>query len=258
MSHSDLYLQIDTPENVVFGYEVAGLGSRFLAALIDTILIAISMFLVGLSIGLASDLLGELGADWVVALGVLIVFLLFWGYYVLFELLWNGQTPGKRWLQVRVLRSDGLPVDATAVLVRNLVRLIDFLPFGYGVGIVAAFLSSPPRRLGDWAAGTLVVHDRRVTTADLAAAYRRPPRPPAVSEEIAALPLHRLSAADIDLAENLLQRRDLTTRNALLRPVLTRLYERMELPAPEQLRASQAEALLREIVAAYAAQTPSP
>src|SRR5215510_11634669 len=87
-------------------------------------------------------------------------FVLFWGYYIFFEMLWNGQTPGKRWVGLRVIRTDGTPITLSESFIRNLTRLVDFLPAAYGIGIISMFLDKQSRRLGDLAAGTLVVHDR--------------------------------------------------------------------------------------------------
>src|SRR5690606_14075457 len=95
-----------------------------------------------------------------IALYALLNFLIFWGYYVLFEYLWNGQTPGKRLVKIRVARTDGNPAGFVEVVIRNLVRVVDFLPTGYGLGLLVMFFSPQARRLGDFAAGTLVVKER--------------------------------------------------------------------------------------------------
>src|SRR5262245_54568432 len=146
----------------MFGYEVAGIGSRFLAALIDTLLIGAlqivvyMIVLVFIGATLEQNGLSSLSA-WVVGGLVLISFFLLWGYYIFFELLWNGQTPGKRVVGLRVIKTDGRPITAVESLVRNLVRLVDFMPTSYGVGIVTMFITEQSQRLGDMAAGTLVI-----------------------------------------------------------------------------------------------------
>src|SRR5262249_1027168 len=155
MTLPDELLSIDTPENVAFGYTVAGIGSRFLAALVDTIIIVTLQIIVLLVSGFALnrlDLIDALGA-WLAAIFGLIAFLMFWGYYIFFEMLWNGQSPGKRWAGLRVIRVDGTPVTLAESIIRNLVRIIDFLPIGYGLGIVTMFVNDQARRLGDMAAG---------------------------------------------------------------------------------------------------------
>jgi hypothetical protein len=94
---------------------------------------------------------------------VLIFFVVFWGYFMLFETLWSGQTPGKRAGRLRVIRRDGQPVGASEVLIRNLVRIVDFLPGFYGIGLVVMFIDKEARRLGDMAAGTIVVREGEQT-----------------------------------------------------------------------------------------------
>jgi uncharacterized RDD family membrane protein YckC len=177
LSHDQLSEEytIDTPENVSFGYEVAGIGSRFIAALVDHIILG--LLLVGLNIAivvLISSLAGDTSSieqsleetpeDWIagllIALYALLNFAIWWGYYLLFEWLWHGQTVGKRTAHIRVVRLDGAPVSFVPVAVRNLVRIVDFLPMGYGVGVVTMFCNRQARRLGDFAAGTLVVKDQ--------------------------------------------------------------------------------------------------
>ena len=91
------------------------------------------------------------------ALYALLNFAVFWGYYMLFELLWSGQTPGKRVAKTRVLRTDGNPARTSEVAVRNLVRIVDFLPALYAIGFIVMFFNRQSRRLGDYAAGTLVI-----------------------------------------------------------------------------------------------------
>ena len=184
----DDYLHIDTPENVAFGYEVAGIGSRFLAALVDTLLIVILQVIVNVTLLLLvaafldfrlDDLNGlPSGWAWVAAAFGLVAFAFLWGYYIFFELLWNGQSPGKRMVGLRVLRANGAPITLAESLIRNLVRLIDFLPMYYGVGVVTMFIDSKSRRLGDLAAGTLVVRERaRITLESLASPLPTPPQP---------------------------------------------------------------------------------
>lgn len=170
---------IDTPENVVFGYEVADIGGRFVGALIDTVVLVLLLLIVNYvmvvqlrffpaAIEAAPETESESMMSWVagaiVALYFLIQFTIIWGYYVFFEIVWNGQSPGKRVAGTRVVLSDGSPVSAAAVVIRNLVRVIDLLPFAYAVGLVTMFANRQARRLGDFAAGTLVVRSRQEVT----------------------------------------------------------------------------------------------
>ena len=163
----DDQLTISTPEQVAFHYELAGIGTRFVAALIDYLIIMTALLLLTcamsfLRIGTIGAG-GEAGTYLVLAITVLIFFVIFWGYFVIFETLWSGQTPGKRLGRLRVIRRDGQPVHVGEVMIRNLVRIVDFLPGFYGVGLVVMFIDKEARRLGDMAAGTIVVREGDMT-----------------------------------------------------------------------------------------------
>lgn len=161
----DQFQRVQTLDNVVFGYPLAGLGARFLATLVDYIIIA-AFSVAGWYV--ISTLLSARGSagNWLTALVGLLLFALQWGYYVLFEVWWSGQSPGKRLLRLRVVRSDGSPIHLEDSVVRNLIRIIDYLPFNYFVGFVAICTTSRMQRLGDLAAGTIVVRERQVVTLD--------------------------------------------------------------------------------------------
>ena len=169
MSNEDRYV-LETPENIEVEFEPAGLGSRFCAMLIDTLWIA----LLCPPVDLADDCLlaesecpdcpwacrGVRWASWIAAVvRALVVVLLFDGYFMFFELVMRGQTPGKRSMKIRVVRDDGTPVGANEVLIRNLLRMVDFLPAGYALGAMVMFPSPLAKRLGDIAAGTIVVKE---------------------------------------------------------------------------------------------------
>lgn len=154
-------LSIETPEQIDISFQKAGIGSRFYAALLDTLLLALI-----LSIGyyVNRNFISELGdtlGNWLGALGSILVFALFWGYYMVFEVTTNGQSPGKRALGLRVIKDGGYPIGFADSAIRNLVRVVDFLPFFYGAGLLAMLLNSNWKRLGDLAAGTLVVKTAR-------------------------------------------------------------------------------------------------
>jgi uncharacterized membrane protein SpoIIM required for sporulation/uncharacterized RDD family membrane protein YckC len=159
----DQQVAVETPEQVLLSYTIAGIGSRSAAALIDTMLWAALVFLVLAAAGAFSGHLTR-SSSWAVALLLLIAFAIFWAYFVLFEGLWDGQTPGKRQLGLRVVRDGGYSVGFAASAIRNLIRVIDMQPGGtYGIGIVCAVLSPTGKRLGDYAAGTMVVRERAIT-----------------------------------------------------------------------------------------------
>lgn len=161
---SDIYA-IDTPENIEFAYDIAGIGSRFLAAMIDTFLILIAQGIILFVAGLAVSSF-EIGQSILTALAAVVGFVILWGYYIVFEMVWSGQTPGKRSVGLRVVREGGRPITFVASAIRNFIRLVDFLPALYGIGVVAMFIDTRARRLGDLAAGTLVVKERANVTLE--------------------------------------------------------------------------------------------
>lgn len=166
----DTYRPVETPEGVEIGLRVAGPVPRLFAAAIDAVIRAVVYVVLAIPAGL----LGNGG----VGLMLVGMFLTEWFYPVLFEVLRGGATPGKRQMGLLVLHRDGTPVGWTASIVRNLVRFADFLPIAYGFGLAAMLIDRDFRRLGDLAAGTVVVHqDTEVIGARVPAGP--PLRPPA-------------------------------------------------------------------------------
>jgi len=163
-------LVVATPERVAFRFETAGLGSRFTAQLIDLLV----LWGVLLALGLASfGVIGGLVGQPAIAAVIFLVtgFLSFWAYWILPEALWSGQTLGKRVLHLRVIDARGGPVTAGQAVIRNLLRIVDFLPASYALGTVVIFSTARNQRLGDLAAGTVVIRERvAVRLADLEAA----------------------------------------------------------------------------------------
>jgi uncharacterized RDD family membrane protein YckC len=163
--------RVETPENVEVSFELAGPGSRFCALMIDMLLMWLLIFLLFIATCIVdSSVLDEFAetdhsssdhevSAWGVALVILFLSLLVFGYSAFFEIVMRGQTPGKRSLKLRVLRDDGTPATALDICVRNIVRLVDFLPGFYVVGGLTCLLSATNKRLGDMAAGTIVVKE---------------------------------------------------------------------------------------------------
>jgi uncharacterized membrane protein SpoIIM required for sporulation/uncharacterized RDD family membrane protein YckC len=185
----DQRVDIETPENVIISYAVAGIGSRAAAALIDALILAgislLTLYMMGLAARVAGglDMLAPAGA-WLFAVYILLQFALIWGYYVLFEAMRDGQTPGKRYLGLRVVQDGGYSISFSASAVRNLLRIIDLQPgFTYGVGIVSAAISSSGKRLGDIVAGTFVVQERVTHLAAAPPKMRASAQPDAAVEE---------------------------------------------------------------------------
>lgn len=149
----DTYREVVTPEGVALHLPAAGPVPRALAWAID-LSIRIAVMMVG---GLVLALLGRAGSG---AYAVLL-FVVFWFYPILFEALDRGRTPGKRALGLRVVAANGAPVGWMAAFTRNLLRVVDMLPFGYAAGLATSLADPWGRRLGDMVAGTLVVHAAR-------------------------------------------------------------------------------------------------
>jgi uncharacterized RDD family membrane protein YckC len=225
-----------------------------MAALVDSLLIVVVQFVVlGVMWGVVAltigDPMGTALGPWIIAILGLIAFSLLWGYYVLFEMIWNGQSPGKRWVGLRVIKSTGAPISLVDSIIRNLVRLVDFMPAYYGVGVIVMFFNDQARRLGDFAAGTLVVREQKdVTLESLSAAPRRPSQAP----QKEPLPgLQNLTTDDYDLIARYLQRRyNLANRGQLARKLASSIRARMGLP-PEDLSHQAADEFLVQVADAY-------
>jgi uncharacterized RDD family membrane protein YckC len=153
-------LEVETPDHVVLRYDLAGAGNRGFAAVVDFVIASLLVFAAWMLLSLVPL---ESPTEPFIAVGVaiLVTLGLIWAYFILLEWLWNGQTIGKRIYKLRVINEDGSPAQFTAVLVRNLLRLVDFLPAFYGTGVVSIVLSPKSQRLGDLAAGTYVVRAPR-------------------------------------------------------------------------------------------------
>jgi uncharacterized membrane protein SpoIIM required for sporulation len=194
-------LEVETPEHVTLDFEVAGVGSRVLAAAIDTAILAG----LTLGVGLSVFVLAELGivptGPWIGAFLLAGAFLLWNGYYVFFEGLRQGRTPGKQRVGLRVVRDTGHPITVADAVTRNLLRLADFLPPPYLGGLLLMALHPSGKRLGDLAAGTVVVRDRpidRVARATTAPAAGMPSAAPVLTDhEYAVLAQYALRAAEL-------------------------------------------------------------
>jgi uncharacterized RDD family membrane protein YckC len=238
--------RIRTPENIELTFQLAGLGDRVLAQLIDLcittsifyslwLLLGV-LFLAGSLGGLNLTVLSESLSTFLVAMAIVASGLLNVAYYVYFELRWQGQTPGKRWSGLRVLRDNGQPLEFKSVLIRNIVRLVDQF---FGLGLVVILCNAQEKRLGDFAAGTIVVKDSV-----------RPALAPQIAIE--ALPFLNLSRLkpqdDVYLAEFLNRRDSLedSARNRVAERLAQRYAELLEEPLP-----ADSEAFLVRIYASY-------
>jgi len=243
-------LNIDTPELVAIEMPLAGIGSRFIAILVDYLIWGFVFLILGILAAIiipALHFFGGISANWAIGIFVLIVFLLQWGYFALFEAFGNGRTPGKRVARIRVIHQSGRGINFVEALARNLVRFVDYFPSFYAVGLVAIFLSRRNQRLGDMVAGTLVVRDREVDSPHWGESASRtftaptliaesPIPPPHLRVVLPAPALARLSASDLEVLEGFFARRldmDLTTRAALAGRIASALCAKSGLSIPQ-------------------------
>jgi len=213
MAYADDKLIIDTPEQIPLEFALAGVGSRALALMLDTlimflglvVLIFVGALVVG---GLSSFWSGA--SNWAAAIFIFLFFLLQWGYFAISEILMKGQTFGKRLLNLRVIKDSGAPITAYDAIGRNLLRVVDAFPFlfpfaFYGIGIVAAMLNKRNKRLGDMVAGTVVVHERPLAEMQpvwaLSSSVEGKEAPPSPYN------VARLSVEELQLIEAFLRRR---------------------------------------------------
>lgn len=186
-----------TPEAVRIDLQRAGVGSRLVAQLVDGVIVAVLTVLAVLAPQ-------PFGAPTIaLMIGVSLAFFVHIGYFALWEGLWDGRTPGKRAVGLRVLRQDGSPITATEALIRNLLRIVDLLPVAGLVGFISILVTRRDQRVGDLAAGTVVVHEaggrepRTLAVADL--------DPPAWAAHLDTSPLDE---RDYAVARSYLQRRE--------------------------------------------------
>lgn len=234
-------MRISTPEGVDVELTLAGIGSRFIAALFDFVI----EFAVILAAGFLLGVVGGDGSGWANAAFAIIFFLVFFGYDVLFEVRSRGRTPGKRWTGLRVVRTGGQPVTFVPSSIRNVLRLVDMLPAPplYAVGMVSIFVTGKNQRLGDLAGGTLVVRER---PGSLKAAATNGQ---ATARATDGWDVSAVSAQDIGTVRQFLERREGLAeepRGELARDLERRLRPRVA-GAPEGL---QAEEFLERLSAA--------
>jgi uncharacterized RDD family membrane protein YckC len=236
-------LTIDTPEQIALEFPLASAGSRFLALAIDT-LVQAGGVLVLASVAFVASLLGVTGASiagtWALAGAVILMFLLYYGYYALFEMLWNGQTPGKRAIRLRVITTSGRPISAYDAILRNLLRIVDQLPGIYTVGLLSIFFTERNQRLGDLAADTVVVHEQPIARHEMPLDLTRARRGAA-----------RLTVEEIAVIETFLARRESLPdhlRDRTAASIAARVRARLAIPSDPPVRD---ETLLEDIAAEF-------
>ncbi len=218
-------LSIATPELVAIEFPLAGIGSRFVAVLLDYLLqgfVAIVLVLVIILVLSGTGVertLDKVTGKWAIAFLIAIPFLYQWGYFTLFEAFWRGQTPGKRMMRIRVIQQTGRPISLMESMGRNLLRMVDMLPTAYIIGVICMFVTLRQQRLGDLVAGTLVVHEReletplesmgqsRTFTAESFKTANAAVPPPPRENKLPADAVARLSLADLQALESFFARR---------------------------------------------------
>ena|SRR4028118_1498016 len=212
-------LVIETPERVPLAFALASIGNRFLACALDHFLQVILLLLMAwvfFSFAEISRLDGyfEEAPKWVIAVFIIVAFLIFTGYFAIFEWAMNGQTPGKRLLKLRVIREDGRPITFWEAAARNLLRNFDMMPLPfYSIGLISVFVSNRDQRIGDLFAGTVVVRERQTeaptfeqvfaASATSDEAYRRQFPPTHFAAD-----LSQITEKEIEVVENFLRRRE--------------------------------------------------
>lgn len=227
-------LIIETPERVPLAFALASIGNRFLAVAIDHFIQYFIIFVVVwafLSLSGVRDVSEVEKAEifqemskWTIGILIIVLFLIFAGYFIFFEWIWNGQTPGKKLLKLRVIREDGRPITLWEALARNLLRIFDAVPGFvlpvYSIGLITIFLSRRDQRIGDMFAGTVVVRERTDEAPTFAetfsnpiadAAFRRVQQPTNFQADV-----NLITEREIEVAESFLRRRwDLTERQRI-------------------------------------------
>ena len=252
--------QVVTPEGVAFSYEVAGIGSRFAAFAVDLLLVGTgSLLLWSLFLLLVTVLEVVEAAAWFLAAFLIAQFVLAWSYFILFEILWTGQTPGKRWLGLRVVRDNGTPIGVWEAIARNLLLPVDFLPGGipFGVGMVVMFCNLRSKRVGDYVAGTMVMREVDYAIPTLSAISGGAQE---ISPDEFPLPpdaLRRLKPQEMEMIRRFLERREdlpQQTRQQLSAQVAFPLADRLQV-AHSLLAGEQLERFLEYLWTQYQGQS---
>lgn len=208
-----LTLHIQTPEGVVFSQTLAGPMPRFLAWLVDFVVMIGFVYILNLLLLGMSLISPELGQ----AIGVILMFVFNIGYGIAMEWLWRGQTVGKRVFRLRVVDAEGLRLQFSQVVLRNLLRAVDMLPLCYGLGGAVALLNSKGQRLGDLAAGTVVVRIPKIQQPDIDQLIGHPYNSLRAHPHLVARLRQQASASDAALALQALMRREELDENERVR-----------------------------------------
>ncbi|CAN5829408.1 RDD family protein [soil metagenome] len=261
-------LIIETPERVQLAFALASIGNRFLAVALDHFIQYFVIFIVAWAfislLGIKDFATEESSAQffqempkWTVAVLIIVLFLIFSGYFVLFEWLWNGQTPGKRLLKLRVIREDGRPITLWEALARNLLRIFDavqgFVLPVYSVGLITIFMNKRDQRIGDMFAGTVVIRERTDEAPTFQETFSNPISDAAFrrvqTRTNFQADVNSITESEIGVVENFLRRRwDLTERQRLWMAWRVALPLMYKLKPSYDLRSFTYEGFLEELV----------
>lgn len=210
-------LIIETPERVPLHFALASIGNRFLACAIDHTLQVLTLALILVAAAILANFSSlentiQSAPKWVYAVMIILLFLIFAGYFAFFEWLWSGQTPGKRWMKLRVIREDGRPITFWEASIRNLIRTLDMMPAPfYSIGLIAVFVNGRDQRVGDMVAGTVVVREREAEAPPFAEVFASPVSDPALRRSFKPVTftanLNSLTESEIQVVETFLRRR---------------------------------------------------
>lgn len=219
---ADETLVIETPEHVELHFALATIGNRFIACAVDH---TIQILTIGITFALAIRFSSSVrqvgdkvvagfseGSLWIIALSILVSFTIFFGYFVFFETIWSGQTPGKRWMKLRVIQEDGRPITPFAAMARNTIRFFDmWMPPFYSIGIISVFASQQAKRLGDYVANTVVIKERTAEAPTFDEVFESEVIDTAMRRVASAVDFQGdvrvLLSSDIVVVENFLRRR---------------------------------------------------
>ncbi len=251
---------VETPEQVQLHLEVAGVGTRSMAFLIDYAVVFLTLVTLLLGAQFATQ---QNIVDWewqanqfLLPLVIITLFLLFWGYFLIFEWLWNGQTPGKRVMHIRVVKDGGYPISFFDSVVRNLLRVVDCYlpPFLFSIGIICMFVHPRHKRIGDIAARTVVVVERPLHFVAASPLSRSASLHPAIESL-------ELSIEELDVIESYLKRRGeldpasaVTLRGEIVAYLGARANGNGQLAS---IPAEQQDAFLEELLAHHSAPKQS-
>lgn len=223
------HIEIDTPEQIALELPLAGIGSRAVALFCDSFLQALAVIIVAIVVGMT------LHGVWAGAAMIFALFVIYTGYFTLFEVFWSGRTPGKRIVGLRTIKADGRNLTVLESILRNVLRVVDQLPGIYAVGFVTMLIDRRNRRVGDMVAGSLVIHESQPVAMEaswIAPGNGSSPLPPQARARLA-----RLSPQDLELVETYLQRRlDLSAavRMKMEDDICEKLGERLGIPVEER------------------------